>query len=140
MCVRTEKGSWYDGVQALFHVLWSYSMLYGVIPCFIKREPQVVRMAGGGFPASGEAADLCREWRGGKRILQAGAHDTGFLKETLGLVDEKKPFRGPALYRKGEYLYHCSSCGSLEWFQGQEEIYYGTVKIYECVFHGGAVA
>ena len=66
--------------------------------------------------------------------------DTGFLKEALGLVDEKEPFRGPALYRKGEYLYHCSSCGSLEWFQGQEEIYYGTVKIYECVFHGGAVA
>lgn len=70
----------------------------------------------------------------------ADSFDTGFLKEALGLVDEKKPFRGPALYRKGEYLYHCSSCGSLEWFQGQEEIYYGTVKIYECVFHGGAVA
>lgn len=70
----------------------------------------------------------------------ADSFDTGFLKEAQGLVDEKKPFRGPALYRKGEYLYHCSSCGSLEWFQGQEEIYYGTVKIYECVFHGGAVA
>lgn len=70
----------------------------------------------------------------------ADSFDTGFLKEALGLVDEKKPFRGPALYRKGEYLYHCSSCSSLEWFQGQEEIYYGTIKIYECVFHGGAVA
>ena len=53
-------------------------------------------------------------------------------------TEEKQP--GPELYRKGEYVYHCSQQGSMQWFQGREEIYYRNQKVYECEFHGGALA
>lgn len=69
----------------------------------------------------------------------ADSFNSCFLKEALSHVENENPFRGPALYRKGDYVYHCFQQGGMQWFQGREEIYYGTVKIYECEFHGGAV-
>lgn len=62
-----------------------------------------------------------------------------FLKEALLLVPAKHPYRGPCLYRNGDYTYHCNSIGDIAWFQGNEEIYYDYYKIYECVFHGGSI-
>lgn len=62
-----------------------------------------------------------------------------FLKEALMRVPEDKPFRGPAIYGKGDYHYHCSVTGEFAWFQGYEEIFYRERKIYECHFHGGAL-
>ncbi|MBD5537387.1 MAG: hypothetical protein HDQ99_17360 [Lachnospiraceae bacterium] len=65
--------------------------------------------------------------------------DGVFLKEALMAVPKELPFRGPEIYTKGDYQYRCRVDGSFEWFQGYEEIFYGSEKIYECYFHGGVV-
>ena len=62
-----------------------------------------------------------------------------FLKEALFLASPEYPYRGPLIYRNGDYTYHCSINGAFEWFQGQEEIYLSDKKVYECFFHGGEV-
>lgn len=62
-----------------------------------------------------------------------------FLKEALKKVPEDLPFRGPEIYTKGSYCYHCKVNGEFVWFQGYEEIFYMNEKIYECYFHGGAI-
>lgn len=65
--------------------------------------------------------------------------DIRFLKEALSHVPEKQPFRGPEIYTKGDYHYHCKVEGEFVWFQGYEEIFYLEEKIYECYFHGGVL-
>ncbi len=62
-----------------------------------------------------------------------------FLKEALLLVTENYPYRGPLTYSCGNYVYHCTVDGDVEWFIGCEEIFYSGVKVYECRFHGGIV-
>lgn len=62
-----------------------------------------------------------------------------FLKESLLHLDERRPFRGPAIYKKGEYLYISHVEGDIDLFKGYEEIYYQSQKIYECLFHGGMI-
>lgn len=62
-----------------------------------------------------------------------------FLKEALAQVAEDLPFRGPAVYLKGELSYRCMVWGGFDWFRGSEEILAGGVRAYECVFHGGSV-
>lgn len=62
-----------------------------------------------------------------------------FLKEALFNVPASAPYRGPAIYKNGDYSYHCKVDGSFEWFQGYEEIFYLDKKIYELYFHGGIV-
>ncbi len=62
-----------------------------------------------------------------------------FLKEVLMAVPEQLPFRGPEIYAKGNYHYHCKVDGEFVWFQGYEEIFYIDEKIYECYFHGGII-
>ena len=62
-----------------------------------------------------------------------------FLKEALYHVPEDMPYRGPAIYTKGDYHYHCKVDGEFVWFQGYEEIFYMDEKIYECYFHGGTI-
>ncbi len=62
-----------------------------------------------------------------------------FLKESLKNVSDDLPFRGPKIFSKGEYLYHCNVSGNFEWFQGYEEIFYQKEKNYECYFHGGLI-
>ena len=62
-----------------------------------------------------------------------------FLKEALYHADANMPYRGPNIYRKGEYGYHCRVQGEFLWFQGYEEIFYSSKRVYECYFHGGKV-
>ncbi|GKU27416.1 DUF5680 domain-containing protein [Clostridium folliculivorans] len=62
-----------------------------------------------------------------------------FLKEVLSLVSKENPYRGPIMYEKGQYQYHCIINGGFEWFQGYEEIYFNYNKVYECFFHGGKI-
>lgn len=62
-----------------------------------------------------------------------------FLKEALMLVDTQRPYRGPAMYRKGEYTYISEVEGDICLFQGHESIFYQTQKIYEGCFHGGVI-
>lgn len=69
-----------------------------------------------------------------------GEHFSGdFLKEVLYHVPKEQPFRGPEIYTKGEYRYHCKVEGGFVWFQGYEDIFYCNEKIYECYFHGGMI-
>lgn len=60
-----------------------------------------------------------------------------FLKEALRNANYEMPYRGPEYYQSGEYTYKCSVAGDISWFQGYEEIYWNTEKVYECYFHGG---
>ena len=62
-----------------------------------------------------------------------------FLKEALLHVPHDRPFRGPAVFEKGGYRYHCISDGEFSWFHGYEEIFYQQERIYECRFHGGLI-
>jgi hypothetical protein len=62
-----------------------------------------------------------------------------FLKAALWRVPADMPYRGPNLYQDGDYTYTCAGKGDFDWFTGNEEIYKSGEKIYECVFHGGAV-
>lgn len=62
-----------------------------------------------------------------------------FLKEALLLVPAEYPFRGPFVYKNGDYSYHCIINGDVEWFQGYEEIFLLDRRIYECNFHGGII-
>jgi transcriptional regulator with XRE-family HTH domain len=62
-----------------------------------------------------------------------------FLKEALLLVSTELPFRGPSLYRNGDYIYHSNVNGTFEWFQGYEEIFCERTKVFECYYHGGIV-
>lgn len=62
-----------------------------------------------------------------------------FLKEALSLAPTQYPFRGPFVYHNGDYSYHCIVNGTIDWYQGYEEIFLHNTKIYECYFHGGCI-
>lgn len=72
------------------------------------------------------------------RIVAEGFNGD-FLKECLMRVPKEYPYRGPMVYQKGEFKYHCVVHGEFEWFNGYEEIFYNDTKVYECVFHGGMI-
>lgn len=65
--------------------------------------------------------------------------NSDFLKNALCQVNEKKPFRGAEIYIKGDYIYISHIVGDITYFSGQEEIYFHSKKIYECLFHGGVI-
>jgi|LSQX01.3.fsa_nt_gb transcriptional regulator with XRE-family HTH domain len=72
------------------------------------------------------------------RVLAEG-FSGDFLKECLLLVPKEYPFRGPLVHRNGDFTYHCVINGEFEWFSGYEEIFAGGTRVFECVFHGGAI-
>lgn len=72
------------------------------------------------------------------RILGEGFSGK-FLNEVLSLVPKENPYRGPVIYENGQYKYHCIINGDFKWFQGYEEIYFESTKVYECFFHGGEI-
>ena len=73
------------------------------------------------------------------RVLDE-AFSGDFLKAALSRVPEEMPYRGPECFHEGEYVYRCKATGSIGWFQGFEEIYRGSIRVYECFFHGGDVS
>nr|MBR4280449.1 helix-turn-helix transcriptional regulator [Clostridia bacterium] len=62
-----------------------------------------------------------------------------FLKLALRHGTADMPYRGPQLFRSGDYTYVCDADGSLDWFCGTEAIYCQDTLVYECRFHGGYV-
>ncbi len=62
-----------------------------------------------------------------------------FLKAALSHVPEAAPYRGPAFFHDGPYTYRCSASGSIDWFQGYEEIFRDDELIFECFYHGGRI-
>ena len=72
------------------------------------------------------------------RVMNGGVMGD-FLKDALLHVPEDMPYRGPARYENGDYLYTCSVDGDFNWFTGYEEIFNKGIKIYECYFHGCSI-
>jgi len=64
---------------------------------------------------------------------------SSFLKEALREVESSRPFRGPAEYQVGEWLYRDNSVGDVNDFSGTEEIYWSDKKVYELKYHGGKI-
>ena len=62
-----------------------------------------------------------------------------FLKEALLHGTPAEPYRGPHLYRHGDWTYTGRSQGQTDWFRGSECIYYQNNLVYELTFHGTAV-
>jgi len=60
-----------------------------------------------------------------------------FLKEALRLVTPEYPFRGPALFEKGNLKYENQQHGTLDGFHGTESIFENHEKIYFLHYHGG---
>ncbi|MCL2350837.1 MAG: DUF5680 domain-containing protein [Defluviitaleaceae bacterium] len=65
--------------------------------------------------------------------------EIGFLTEALTLVSQEHPYRGPAHHTKGDFSYKYTMQGDFEWFWGVEEVFYKDEKVYELMFHGGAL-
>lgn len=63
----------------------------------------------------------------------------GFLVKCLGMVEKKKPYRGPDKYEEGPWAYRFMSRGNLFSFWGEEEIFYDGVRVYWLRFHGGEI-
>lgn len=86
-------------------------------------------------------------WRDGQAVyamnymgrVLADRFSGNFLKEALRAANEDMPYRGPENYQAGEYLYCCKVSGDVSWFQGWEEIFCESRKVYECSFHGGLI-
>ena len=65
--------------------------------------------------------------------------NSDFLKNALSQVNINKPFRGPEIYIKGDYIYTSYVIVDVSYFNGEEKIYYQSKKIYECLFQGGVI-
>ena len=63
----------------------------------------------------------------------------GFLMESLSNTILEMPYRGPALYEKGEWKYENKLAGNVENFSGTEKIFRNGVCVYEASYIGGLV-
>lgn len=64
---------------------------------------------------------------------------SAFLKNALLRVTPEMPYRGPALYTEGSFLFQCAVSGDLSRFKGEEVIFHDSTPIYRLDFHGGEV-
>ncbi len=62
-----------------------------------------------------------------------------FLKQALLKVTPEAPYRGPAVFKAGNFEYHCQWDGQPEQFEGRERILLAGKPVYELVFHGGTI-
>ena len=60
-----------------------------------------------------------------------------FLKIALRKVTVEAPFRGPASFQSGAFLYTNRSLGNIERFSGTESITYENRSIYQLHYSGG---
>ena len=75
----------------------------------------------------------------GRMLSEEDNQAIGFLTKVLAQVNADMPYRGPAFYQDGKYVYVNSVYGDFNWFQGSEKIYYEDTQVYELVYHGGIV-
>ena len=62
-----------------------------------------------------------------------------FLKESLLLFNDDLPFRGPARYENGDWLYINKVNGNFDNFYGEEIISYKNQEVYKTRYQGGLV-
>lgn len=65
----------------------------------------------------------------------------GFLKKALRSPNIKAPYRGPAHFSDGEWVYknEWKAGSSIREFKGTELIYYKHLLVYRCDYHGGFI-
>jgi hypothetical protein len=62
-----------------------------------------------------------------------------FHKSALRHASVDSPFRGPALYRDGEFVYVNTWNGSISEFSGEERVFFHDQEIFHLVYHGGTL-
>ena len=60
-----------------------------------------------------------------------------FLQEALKKITKDKPFRGPDNFKNDDFEYINKVDGTVEWFKGQEVIFYRKQQVYKLNYHGG---
>ena len=103
------------------------------VPYFLLTHKNTLILSGCELDLKGKAQYAMNYF--GRVLAQQFSGD--FLKEALRHASPDMPYRGPEYYQSGEYTYKCSVAGDISWFQGYEEIFHNTEKVYECYFHGG---
>lgn len=100
----------------------------------------------GGFSFAGEEA----VWKEGVPVWAMNYYGTmtcdsipegfgDFLKLALRNVPARAPYRGPAHFEAGRFLYTCRWEGTPVIFRGDETIALDGQEIYKLYFHGGRV-
>ena len=59
------------------------------------------------------------------------------LKKALSQVSEARPFRGPGIYKFGDYRYADCSVGNITNFEGVEKIFFHGQEVYVLRYIGG---
>ena len=62
-----------------------------------------------------------------------------FLKQALRRVERQRPFRGPSLFREGDYVYTDQSEGGLPRFRGREKIFHLEQHVFQQDYIGGLI-
>lgn len=62
-----------------------------------------------------------------------------FLRDALRRVPLARPYRGPLLYRRGDFQYTNTCHGTIKNFYGVERIFRNGKKCYELQYHGGVL-
>jgi len=62
-----------------------------------------------------------------------------FLRKCMRMVKENRPFRGPEMYKEGDFQYVDESLGSIECFVGIEKIFCKAKEVYRLDYHGGLI-
>ncbi|MFA6460673.1 MAG: DUF5680 domain-containing protein [Candidatus Woesearchaeota archaeon] len=62
-----------------------------------------------------------------------------FLKLALSKVEESKPYRGPAHFEEGNWVYRSFIQGDITLFNGRESIFHRRIKVYEQTYMGGLI-
>jgi hypothetical protein len=77
----------------------------------------------------------------GRTVSQAVTPRTiyAFLQKALKLVKENRPFRGPHIFKDGNFEYNDESHGDLQAFTGVEQIFYKGEEVYRLEYHGGKI-
>ena len=60
-----------------------------------------------------------------------------FLRKTMSLVEEDRPFRGCSNLKEGDYEYKDNSEGDVNRFIGTERIFFKGKEVYRLEYHGG---
>ncbi|MFA6428083.1 MAG: DUF5680 domain-containing protein [Candidatus Buchananbacteria bacterium] len=61
------------------------------------------------------------------------------LRQALSLIPDAQPFRGPAQYQTGDYVYINNYQGEVDNFFGEEKISYQGAVVYQARYAGGLV-
>ncbi len=62
-----------------------------------------------------------------------------FLKKALLRIKEKRPFRGPRIFKEQDFVYIDSSSGGLTDFKGTERILFKGKEVFRQNYVGGLI-